>query len=91
MPGEVDRVNRERVRELRDDELEVVELRAHRVHQEQGWAAADAQVADSATAAQHDVANLPVRAPGPVYSCAASSWPRIVVALPERCEDAIIS
>ena len=60
---EVDRVHRERVRELWDDELEVVELRADRVHQEQRWPAADAQVTDARAAAQHDMANLPVFAP----------------------------
>jgi hypothetical protein len=56
---EVDRVDGKPVRDLPDDELEVVELRTHRVHQEQGWAAADAQVADARAAAQHDVAALP--------------------------------
>jgi hypothetical protein len=60
---EVDRVDGKPVRDLPDDELEVVELRTHRVHQEQGWAAADAQVADARAAAQHDVAALPAFAP----------------------------
>jgi hypothetical protein len=60
---EVDRVDRERVGDLRDDELEVVELCAHRVHQDQGLATADAQVADARAAAQHDVADLPAFAP----------------------------
>jgi hypothetical protein len=62
-PREVERVDRERVGELRNDELEVVQLRAHRVQQDQGWAASDAQVADARSAAQHDVADLPVFAP----------------------------
>jgi hypothetical protein len=51
------------VGDLRDDQLEVVELGAYRVHQEQGWPAADAQVADASAAAQRDVADLPALAP----------------------------
>jgi hypothetical protein len=38
-------------------------LPTHRVHQEQGWAAADAQAADARAAAQHDVAALRAFAP----------------------------
>jgi hypothetical protein len=69
--GKVDCVDRERVADLRDDPLEVVELRTHGVHQDQGRAASDAQVADARATAQRDVTNLPALAPrlGVAASC----------------------
>jgi hypothetical protein len=59
------------VRDPRDDELEVVELRAHRVHQDQRWAAAAAEVPDATAVAQLDLADLPAIAPrlGVVVRC----------------------
>ena len=64
-------MNGERVGDPRDDALEVVELRANGVHQEQGWAGAYAEVSDAGAAAQRDVADLPALAPrlGVVVRC----------------------
>jgi hypothetical protein len=52
-----------RARVVSDARMRADALRAHPVNQQEGWAAADAQVANANAATQHHVADLPVFAP----------------------------
>jgi hypothetical protein len=61
--GQVDGIDRERIGDPRDDQLEVVELRPHDVQQRQGRTASGPQVAHPAVR-ELNVADLAVRTPG---------------------------